>query len=44
MGNLTIEEKIQLAKRRGVYTEYELNVLIPLFLSNKEYDRINREK
>ena len=44
MGNLTIEEKIQLAKRRGVYTEYELNVLIPLFISNKEYDRINREK
>ena len=41
---LTIEEKIQLARKRSVYTEYELDVLIPAFLSNKEFDKVNREK
>ena len=41
---LTIEEKIRLARELGIYTEYELNVLIPAFLSNKEFDKINREK
>ena len=41
---LTAEEKLHLAKKWGVYSEYELNVLIPTFLLNKEYDKINREK
>ena len=41
---LTAKEKLHLAKQRGVYSEYELNVLIPTFLLNKEYDKINREK
>ena len=41
---LSAEEKLELAKWRGVYSEYELNVLIPPFLLNKEYDKINREK
>ena len=40
----TTKEKIKLAKKRGVYTEYELNVLIPAFLTNKEFDEINKEK
>ena len=40
----TTKEKIKLAKERGVYTEYELNVLIPAFLMNKEFDEINKEK
>lgn len=41
---LTAEEKLHLARQRGVYSEYELDVLIPAFLLNKEYDKINREK
>lgn len=41
---MNIEEKIQLAQERGVYTKYELDVLIPAFLSNAEFDKINREK
>ena len=41
---MTIEEKIQLAKERCVYTEYELNVFIPAFLTNSEFDKINKEK
>ncbi|MBR5411678.1 MAG: hypothetical protein IK114_01370 [Fibrobacter sp.] len=41
---LTTEEKIRLAQKRGVYTEYELDVLIPAFPSNKEFDKVNREK
>ena len=41
---LTAEEKLHLAKQRGVYSEYELEVLIPAFLLNREYDKINREK
>ena len=41
---LSAKEKLHLAKQRGVYSEYELNVLIPTFLLNKEYDKINREK
>ena len=41
---LTIEEKIRLARKRGVYTEYELEVLIPAFLLSGEFDKINREK
>ena len=40
----TTKQKIKLAKKRGVYTEYELNVLIPAFLTNTEFDKINREK
>ena len=40
----TTKEKIKLAKKRGIYTEYELNVLIPAFLTNKEFDEINKEK
>ena len=39
----TIEAKLHLSKRRGVYSEYELNVLIPTFLLNKEYDKINMQ-
>ena len=41
---LTAEEKLHLAKKWGVYSEYELEVRIPAFLLNKEYDKINREK
>ena len=41
---MTIEEKIHLAKDFGVYTEYEINVLLPTFLANTEFDRINRDK
>jgi hypothetical protein len=41
---MTIGEKIKQARKHGVYTEYELNNLIPVFLANKEYDKINRDK
>lgn len=40
----TTKEKMKLAQKRGIYTEYELNVLIPAFLTNKEFDEINKEK
>ena len=40
----TTKEKINLAQKRGIYTEYELNVLIPAFLTNKVFDEINKEK
>lgn len=40
----TTKEKIKLAQKRGFYTEYELSVLIPAFLTNKEFDEINKEK
>ena len=42
--SFTTKEKIKLAQKRGIYTEYELNVLIPTFLTNKEFDEINKEK
>lgn len=41
---MTIEDKLKLAKKLGIYTDYELNVLIPAFLANKEFNRINKEK
>ena len=41
---MTINKKIKLARKHGVYTEYELNNLIPAFLANKEFDKINRDK
>jgi hypothetical protein len=40
----TTKEKIKLAHKRGIYTEHELKKLIPEFLSNKEFDEINKEK
>ena len=40
----TTKQKIKLAKKRGVYTEYELNILIPAFLTNNIFDEINKEK
>lgn len=41
---MTIKQKLKQARKKRVYTEYELNTLIPAFLANKEYDKINRDK
>ena len=40
---LTTEEKLHLAKQRGVYTEHELNVLWPAFLAENTSRQINLE-
>jgi hypothetical protein len=36
-------EKLNLAKSRGIYSNHELFVLIPSFLANRNHDKINRE-
>lgn len=40
----TEEEKLAKARASGLYTERELNELIPAMLANKKYKKINREK
>ena len=40
----TDEEKLAKARASGLYTERELNELIPAMLANKKYKKINREK
>lgn len=40
---LSEEEKLLLTKRRGVYSEYELNVLWPAFLAENKSRQINIE-
>lgn len=40
---LSAEEKLNLAKQRGVYSEYELNVLWPAFLAENTHLQINLE-
>lgn len=40
----TDEEKLAKARASGLYTEKELNELIPAMLANKKYKKINREK
>ena len=41
---MTTEEKIQLARKRNIYTEYELNVLWRSFLQNLDKFIINKNK
>ncbi len=40
----TDKEKLAKARASGLYTEKELNELIPAMLANKKYKKINREK
>ncbi len=40
---LSAKEKLHLAKQRGVYSEYELNVLWPTFLAENTSRQINLE-
>ena len=39
----TDEEKLALAKARGIYSDHELIDLIPAFIANRNHDKINRE-
>lgn len=40
----TDEEKLAKARASGLYTEKELNELIPAMLANKKYNKVNKEK
>ena len=42
--HMTAEEKIQLARKRNIYTEYEINVLWLSFLQNLDKFSINKNK